>query len=244
MEIYRRIGECSFDKTNVPLIRLTKMTEEIRAHKKQKPWHRTLLFTLRRVNTNKSKLRVVIFVPRIVDLVTVNNTPSVKATSKINAADVDVETTQTSIKIDAAKQVISELATKEQKQIIVPGPAHSSARPTRHFDKLIIMQMLVEPENQTSLLTIGFLHLGQVRNEIKRPDPLKPLSRAERPTCQRYRMRNQPRQVSIVLASTVLSKQKDERTSQTSPLKTKRVREYHQRYQQHHQYHQRQQQRP
>ena len=106
------------------------------------------------------------------------------------------------------------------------------------------MQMLVEPENQTSLLTIGFLHLGQVRNEIKRPDPLKPLSRAERPTCQRYRMRNQPRQVSIVLASTVLSKQKDERTSQTSPLKTKRVREYHQRYQQHHQYHQRHQQWP
>ena len=132
------------------------------------------MFTLRRVNTNKSKLRVVIFVPRIVDLVTVNNTPNVKATSKINAADVDVETTQTSIKIDAAKQVISELATKEQKQIIVPGPAHSSARPTRHFDKLIIMQMLVEPENQTSLLTIGFLHFGQVRNEIKRPDPLKP----------------------------------------------------------------------
>ena len=32
-------------------------------------------------NTNKSNQRVVISVPRIVDLVTVNNTPSVRATS-------------------------------------------------------------------------------------------------------------------------------------------------------------------
>ena len=53
------------------------------------------------------QLKSIIFVPRIVDLVTVNNTPIVRAISR--------STPPTSIKNDATKQVISEPSAKKSR---------------------------------------------------------------------------------------------------------------------------------
>ena len=45
------------------------------------------------------------------------------------------------------------MAARELKKSNVIRPAQPSARPAQHLDKLTIIQTLVEPENQTLLLT-------------------------------------------------------------------------------------------